>query len=171
LTAPHASWGAQVHIFPDGVEAPLYATALVVDDGETKAAWIDLDLVIITQEENQRIKEKVEESCGIAAGLVRVSVTHNHAGPPPSGWTWTRDGVEALQGYFEMLPAYAAGAVRAALQDLRPARVGAGKGECRVAVNRREIAPGGRPATGVNFDGLIDPEVFVVRIDDLDGTG
>ena len=32
LTAPHAGWGAQVHVLPDGVEADLWATALVVDD-------------------------------------------------------------------------------------------------------------------------------------------
>ena len=45
LTAPHASWGAQVHVLPDGVESALWATALVVDDGTTRAAWIDLDIV------------------------------------------------------------------------------------------------------------------------------
>ena len=48
LTAPHASWGAQVHVLPDGVDADLWATALVVDDGVTTAAWIDLDLVIVS---------------------------------------------------------------------------------------------------------------------------
>ena len=32
LTAPHASWGAQVHVRPDGVEAALWATALLVYD-------------------------------------------------------------------------------------------------------------------------------------------
>jgi hypothetical protein len=36
----------------------------------------------------------------------------------------------------------------------------------RVAVNRRETAPDGRPVTGANPDGFIDPQVFVVRIDD-----
>jgi hypothetical protein len=36
-------------------------------------------------------------------------------------------------------------------------------------VNRREIAPNGRPVTGVNPDGAIDPEVFVLRLDGREG--
>ncbi|MBA2520805.1 MAG: hypothetical protein H0V24_14165, partial [Chloroflexia bacterium] len=35
LSAPHASWGAQVHVLPDGVDVDLWATALVVEDGIT----------------------------------------------------------------------------------------------------------------------------------------
>ena len=52
---------------------------------------------------------------------------------------------------------------------MSPARVGWGRGESHVAVNRRETAPSGRTVTGVNPDGEIDPEVLVVRIDDEDG--
>ncbi len=96
-------------------------------------------------------------------------MTHNHAGPPPSAWNWTRQGQEALDGYYALLPEYAAGAARLARQGMRPARVGVASGESRVAVNRREIAPGGRPVTGVNAEGVIDPEVFVLRIDDMKG--
>ena len=84
LTAPHASWGAQVHVLPDGVEADLWATALVVDDGETMAAWIDLDLVIVSRPESDAIREAVAAALDIPVQAVRVSVTHNHAGPPPS---------------------------------------------------------------------------------------
>ncbi|MFL5250947.1 MAG: hypothetical protein ACJ79V_24265, partial [Myxococcales bacterium] len=83
LTAPHASWGAQVHVLPDGVEADLWATALVVDDGVTTAAWIDLDLVLISHQESDAIREAVTAALNIPVQAVRVSVTHNHAGPPP----------------------------------------------------------------------------------------
>ncbi len=87
LTAPHASWGAQVHVLPDGVEAPLWASALVVDDGTTMAAWIDLDVVIITRAESDAIREAVGAALGIPASHVRASVTHNHAGPPRASGT------------------------------------------------------------------------------------
>jgi hypothetical protein len=169
LSAPHASWGAQVHVLPDGVDADLWATALVVDDGVTMAAWIDLDLVIVSRPESDAIRDAVAAALGIPTQAVRVSVTHNHAGPPPSAWNWTRQGQAALDGYYALLPEYAAGAARMAYAGLRPARVGAGSGESRVAVNRREIAPDGRPVTGVNPDGPIDPQVFVLRIDDREG--
>jgi len=169
LTAPHASWGAQVHVLPDGVEADLWATALVVDDGETMAAWIDLDLVIVSRQESDAIREAVAAALDIPVQAVRVSVTHNHAGPPPSAWNWTRQGQAALDGYYALLPEFAAGAARMARAGLRPARVAVGSGESRVAVNRREIAPDGRPVTGVNPGGPIDPEVFVLRADDVEG--
>jgi hypothetical protein len=169
LTAPHAGWGAQLHVQPDGVEADLWATALVVDDGATTAAWIDLDLVIISRQESDAIREAVGAVLDIPATAVRVSVTHNHAGPPPSAWNWTHQGQAALDGYYALLPEYAAGAARMAQASMRAARVTVGSGESRVAVNRREIAPDGRPVTGVNPDGPIDPEVFVLRIDDAQG--
>jgi hypothetical protein len=169
LTAPHASWGAQLHVLPDGVEADLWATALVVADGETMAAWIDLDLVIISRPESDAIREAVAAAIDIPVQAVRISVTHNHAGPPPSAWNWTREGQAALDGYYARRPEYAAGAARMARASLRPARVAAGSGESKVAVNRREIAPDGRPVTGVNPEGPIDPHVFVLRIDDAQG--
>src|ERR687889_1115680 len=169
LTAPHASWGAQVHVLPDGVEADLWATALVADDGVAVVAWIDLDLVIVTRQESDTVREAVATALDIPPQAVRVSVTHNHAGPPPSAWNWTRQGQAALDGYYALLPEYAAGAARMAYAGLRPARVATGSGESRVAVNRREIAPDGRPVTGVNPEGLTDPQVFVLRIDDVEG--
>ena len=170
LTAPHAGWGAQTHVVPDGVEADLWATALVADDGSTMAVWIDLDLVIISRAESDAIRAAVGEALGIPAAAVRVSVTHNHAGPPPSAWNWAGQGQEALAGYYALLPAYAASAARLARQGLRPARIAAGFGESRVAVNRRETAPDGRPVVGANPEGPIDPQVFVLRIDDVEGS-
>ncbi|MCD6033923.1 MAG: hypothetical protein K0S78_6109, partial [Thermomicrobiales bacterium] len=110
LTAPHASWGAQVHVLPDGVEADLWATALVVSDGDTTAAWIDLDVVMVSRAESDAIRATVVSALDIPPQNIRVSVTHNHAGPPPSAWNWTRQGQAALDGYYALLPEYAAGA-------------------------------------------------------------
>lgn len=170
IAAPHASWGAQVHVFAEEVEAPLFATALVVDDGTTRAAWIDFDLIILSTAETQKVQKRVSQEIGIPLEMVRVSVTHNHAGPPPSSWNWTKVGSDALAGYYAMIPEYAAGAARLAVEKLQPARVGVGRGESFVAVNRRETAPDGRTVTGTNPAGKIDPDVFVMRIDATDGS-
>jgi hypothetical protein len=123
---------------------------------------------VITGEESDAIRATVANAVDLPPENVRVSVTHNHAGPPPSAWNWTKLGQAALEGYFALLPEMAAGAARLALQSLRPARIGVGTGESCVAVNRRESSPTGRPVTGANAEGFIDPQVFVTRIDDLD---
>lgn len=169
LSLPHAGWGAQAHINPDGVEADLWATVLVVTDGTEMAAVVDLDLVMLTREENEAIQAEVSSVLGIQPKQVRVSVTHAHSGPPPSTWDWLGGG-SVLQGYYELLPFYASGAARLALRNLRPAYVGVGRGQSFVAVNRRETAPSGKVVVGVNPDGVIDPEVLVIRIDGQDAT-
>lgn len=170
LTMPHAAWGAQVHVFPEGIESPMYATALVLDDGETRIAWLDLDLGAVTVEEFDAIRPIVAEIASIDPTMVRITVTHNHAGPPRNARNWSGQGQRAWDAYFDALPHLAAGATRAAMANLQPAALNAGSGESRVAVNRREVAPGGRPVTGANASGTIDPEVFVVRIDGADGS-
>ena len=169
MSAPHASWGAQVHILPDGIAQDLWATVLVVDDGNERAAFCELELVIISREESDAIRAAVAAELGIHPEKVRASVSHNHAGPPPSAWNWTSIGTEALAAYYASLPSRVAGAAREALLALRPARIGWGRGSSHVAVNRRETSPTGRTVTGVNPAGDIDPEVLVVRIDGTDG--
>jgi hypothetical protein len=169
LTAPHAGWGAQTHIQPEGVDQPLNVTALVLDDGSTTVAWVEFDLVIINNNETEVVRERVGEALGIDPENVRVTVTHNHAGPPPSSWDWVKQGLEALQTYYRQLPEYAAGAALQAKHAMAPARLGVGHGQSDVAINRRERSPEGRIVTGVNPEGTIDPDVLVVRIDRADG--
>lgn len=169
LSAPHASWGAQVHVLPDGVAQDLYATVLVVSDGTETAAFCELEMVVISKAESDAIRDAVAEELGIDRGAVRASISHNHAGPPPSAWNWTKQGQEALDSYYRVLPSLVAGAARAAKLAMRPATMGWGRGESHVAVNRREDAPEGRVVTGVNPNGAIDPEVLVVRFNDESG--
>ena len=168
LSVPHAGWGAQTHLYADGVETDLWATVLVLADDEEMAAIVDVDLVAVTLDDARAMRAEVARVLGVAPEKVRVTETHNHAGPPPGTWAWMKDGTAALRRYYAQLPDRAAGAARAALKALRPARVAAGSGQSRVAVNRRERSPDGRMATGTNPDGVIDPHVFVVRIDGRD---
>jgi neutral/alkaline ceramidase-like enzyme len=167
LTVPIAGWGAQTHTFAEGVETDLWVTVLVVDDGRERAGLVDIDLVILTQAESDAVRDAAAKVLNVAREQVRVALTHNHAGPPPSGWDWG-DGIDALRAYYESLPAAAANAATQAMASLQPARTAVGRGESRVAVNRREDAPNGVLATGVNPRGVIDPHVFVIRIDSAD---
>src|SRR4051812_44910159 len=106
LTAQHAGWGAQTHVFPDGVDQDLWATVLVVSDGTETAAFVDFDLVILSRAESDAIRAAVGSVVGIPPSAIRVSVTHNHAGPPPGAWDWAAEGQSALKQYYALLPAY-----------------------------------------------------------------
>src|SRR5207247_9757178 len=83
LTVPHAGWGAQTHLFADGVETDLWATVLVIADQHEIAAIVDLDLVAVTMEDAQAVRAEVARVLQVAPEKVRVSEAHNHAGPPP----------------------------------------------------------------------------------------
>ena len=169
LSAPHAGWGAQTHLFADGVDHDLYATVLAFRSVDTTVIMVELDLVIISRVESDAIRHAVSSITGVEFESIRVGVTHNHAGPPPSAWNWMPQGREALQGYYSLLPSMVSGAALVAMRSLRPARIGFNLGESHVAVNRREVAPNGQTVTGVNPDGQIDPALLVVRIDGVDG--
>src|SRR5262249_22735246 len=148
----------------------LWATVLVTADQHEMAAFVDLDLNLVTMEGAQAVRAEVARVLQVAPEKVRVSESHNHAGPSPSTWAWMEQGTAAVKRDDEQLPDLAAGAAGRALARLRRARVAAGAGESRVAVNRREAAPNGRMVTGVDPGGVMDPQVFVLRIDGQDGS-
>jgi hypothetical protein len=169
LSAPHAGWGAQTHLYADGVDHDLFATVLALRSGEAMVIMVELDLVIVSREESDAIRQAVSGITGVAVEAIRVGVTHNHAGPPPSAWNWMPEGREALQTYYSLLPSLVSGAAYVAVGSLRPARIGFNIGQSHTAVNRRETAPNGQTVTGVNPAGEIDPDLLVVRIDGEDG--
>jgi hypothetical protein len=156
-------------VLPQGIDLDLVATVLVVDDGAERAVWCEVELVVITREQSDAIRAAIASELNIDNDHVRLSLSHNHAGPPPTSWDWATEGKDTLELFYASLPSRLAGAARQAAMSMRPARVGWARGENHVAVNRRETAPGGRPITGVNPDGAIDPDLLVLRIDGLDG--
>ena len=56
----HAGWGAATHQRAEGVDMPFYATALYVTDGDLELAIVDLDIGILTNEDDAAIRAEVE---------------------------------------------------------------------------------------------------------------
>ena len=166
----HAGWGAQVHHRAEGVHLDLWVTVLVVE-GETETfAILDYDLMLVTVEDSNRIRNDVAGVLGIPPKNVRVSFTHTHAGPVWSDFLGSRagrEGQELVPGYRETIWSQTLGATHQAKAALRPARLAAGWGESTIAVNRRLRAPTGDLVVGQNFEGFADHRVLVVRFDDL----
>jgi neutral ceramidase len=175
LAVPHAGWGAQTHLLADGVHRDLFVSVLLLTrvegDRRVASALVEFDLVGLYGLESE-IQAAVANDCGVAPAEVRVSVTHNHANPVM--WdNWIGGRPEAVAAYRGGLPAAAAGAARAALLSLRPVRMAASLGRCTIGRNRRQRVsdPGGseRVIVGRDDAGATDPDVLVVRFDDLDG--
>ncbi|MCH7984873.1 MAG: hypothetical protein IIC28_12995, partial [Chloroflexi bacterium] len=75
----HAGWGAATHQRAEGVDMPFYATALYVTDGDLELAIVDLDIGILTNEDDAAIRAEVETVAGIKPENLRLSATHTHS--------------------------------------------------------------------------------------------
>jgi hypothetical protein len=73
--------------------------------------------------------------------------------------------------YGESLPHRLAGIAWEAINKLQPARIAAGIGEAAIGVNRRFQRPGDDVVVvGRNWDGPVDHDVLVLRVDTADGS-
>lgn len=172
LGIAHAGWGAQTHQRAASVDLPLWATALALSDGERTVVIIDIDTMYLFEREAATARAAVAELTGLPAAHIRLSYTHTHSGPVSgSGWTsWMDQGAEMVGPYDDGLPHRLAGVAWAAVQAMRPVRIGAGRGRSAIAVNRRFQRPeDGAIIVGRNWDGPVDHDVLVVRIDAIDG--
>ena len=164
----HAGWGASTHECAEGIDMPLYCTALYMASGDTQALIIDLDLTGVTEPLDSQIRQAASEASGVPGDNIRISSTHTHAAPAFGG-PWLVEGVDLLERFFAELPEKTAAAALAAAESAVPATVGAATGECGININRRPADTGGRLFTGRNWDGYVDPEVLVLGFDDAEG--
>ncbi len=155
------------------VEQELSVTALVLCSADTTLVLLACDAVILTPEEATVIRRHVGARVGVPVGNVVLNVSHSHATPTPPGFVEYDDLESAehrsIQRYHEHFADRVVAAAELAVARLQPARIGWGAGAAHIAVNRREQLPDGTMVLGENADGVTDPTVGVLRVDDLSG--
>ena len=167
LGGPMYGYGARGTNVSRGVHDPLYAKAIVLDDGTTKLAIVTLDLGAISNESTANIKEKVRSASGIENVLLVAS--HTHSSPratdnfPSADAPWVREAEEKI-----------ADAIIEAAGDLQPARIGVGWGEAKEGHNRRMITTEGKVIMlWGNRDRIytqpVDYSLAVVRVETPEG--
>src|SRR5262249_16807478 len=114
-----------------------------------------------------QIRSRVTGLTGVPGTHIRVSSTHTHSGPNLKR-PWFDAGSEMIAPYAASLTEKIAGACWEAHRSLRPARVAGGKGCCAVNCNRRRPLEPSKLMLAPNPEGLADPEVGIIRIDDED---
>ena len=117
-----------------GVHDDLYARALVVDDGQTRAAIVACDLIGIDRHTTAAVRELVAANTDIPGAHVMVCATHTHAGPV--GMHRRED-----QSLRDMQDRTIAGAVEQAWRGKQPSVLKAGRGTVdTISQNRRDPA-------------------------------
>ncbi len=104
-----------------GVYDDLWARAMVLDDGQTRMAWVALDALGMFGCDIIDIRKSLPESLGIDYAI--ISSSHTHSAPDLMGmWGpgFLRSGVDPE--YMEYVKRQSAAAIEAAVAALRPAR-------------------------------------------------
>ena len=161
---------------------PVFAKALVLDDGEQRLCILTLDLLVARKEWDDRIRNGAKERFGLDPDAVMVHTMQNHGAPSmgvvdlnldpeyiPPGLPWL---VTADDEYPPYVVERSLEAIGLAMENMQPVRVGIATGvENSVTFNRRvvmrdgtgENGLGGRPLTDAAYcEGPIDPELGVV---------
>jgi neutral ceramidase len=156
----------------------IYAKAIVLELGDTKAALVVCDLISLPRHTVTEARRQIEAATGIPGSHVMLSATHTHTGPVLARESSLDELVGATSDlgrrYTEKLPERIARSVAEANQKLTPARASVALGrEEGLSFNRRFVMKDGsvswnpakrhpdiaRPA------GPIDPAVGVVYFD------
>lgn len=64
-----------------GMHDPIMARAVLLDDGATQLAIVVCDLIGFTSAVVAKLRQRIEQACGIPAAHVLISCTHTHSGP------------------------------------------------------------------------------------------
>lgn len=122
-----------------GVYDPLWAKALVLDDGHSRVAIVATDLLGLRREAVAEIRALVEAECGIPGDHVLLTSTHTHSGADIRSSAGAPD-----HPVNSVLNQKIAGAVVLASRHLQEVRLRAGSAsESSVSYNRRKQLPGG----------------------------
>lgn len=138
-----------------GVRDPLRAGVLILDDGETKAAIVTMDVIGAWEDMVKQVRAGVEKETGVPAANVMVAASHNHSGP---GYA------ENLRWAAELIKKLTAAAKEAAA-NMRSVNIGYGEDRIGFGINRRKTIDG-RAVVRLNPEGPNDPRVKVLRFDD-----
>ncbi len=163
----------------EGFLDDLEANALALSDGDARAMIIALDLLQVSTPVSDRFRRAVADATGLDIASVYIHSTHIHTGPyvdadkKATGAIPEEEAALILE-YQDFLCRRIVDAARAALEDMKPARMGTGVGVAKnIAFIRRFRMKDGsvrtNPGVG-NPDivapiGEIDDRVSVVRFD------
>ncbi len=168
----------------DDILDELYAKALVLNDGSTTLAIVSVDLLYTPLEEiTNPVREIIKEKLGIPEQNVLICATHTHSGPEVFARSKVpREGrvpaSQIDQSYLATLIKKIASSVLIAHKKMAAVRIGAAKGQIpEIVYNRRAKTKGGSVKMAFTLPpderelvfGPIDPEVWVLRVEDTNG--
>ena len=143
----------------------LYATAVVLSDGERKVAIVGLDVLGLDAPLVNAVRERVQQQTSIPGANVLINAAHNHFGP--AILQALPDEIDEV--YYKSLVESLADAVTRADACLEPVALRVGAAAGNFAVNRRRVE-NGEAQLAPNYGGIVDQRIRTLRFERVDGS-
>lgn len=148
---------------PQGATAvhdPLFAQAVVSDNGKTRTALLGMDLIALDLDIVLRVRSEIAAALNTPPSHVLLNATHNHAGPVTRTYRAmpARDPV-----YIDALIRKLVGCAVQAANQMQPALLQFGTASVQLGINRRERR-NGQTILGCNLSGPVDSTVRVLVV-------
>jgi neutral ceramidase len=136
----------------EGILDHLFARAIVIDNGTTRAALVSVDTGMVGDNVWTQVGARIEQELKIPAKNLFINPTHSHSA----------FGGGSNEQIFNV--------IKAAADKLQPARIGYGTGVSYLNVQRDIIDPKTHNWwEGANYDGPSDKTVAVIKFETLTG--
>lgn len=133
----------------EGILDHLFARAVVIENGSTRAALVSVDVGVVRTETWANVTARAARELGIPANQILLTASHTHSAPWIQGAAFEDQILEAM---------------RQAKKRLQPALIAYGTGVSYININRNIIDPVTHKWwEGPNYDGPSDKTVAVVR--------
>jgi len=163
---PMSGYGGRTAPFK-GVHDDLFARIVVFGDGMNKAVLISADIIGFSNSFWEETTQLIEKETGLKKEFVLLSAVHNHGGPVTK--VYEEDSSSQVNDYVEELKNKIIIATKDAIKSMVPVSIGAGKGECKMNINRRAPDGKGGIELGQNPYAPCDHEVGVISVNDKSG--
>src|ERR1051325_3589958 len=141
----------------EGVHDELYARALAISDGSRNLAIVSVDILALDAALVEQARSEISAATGLTPTAVMIAATHTHGGPLTLAMLPSEEQAIDPQ-YLQFLRTGIVDAVMTAWNGRFPAQIGLGTARIEgVGGNRHQL------------DGATDPQLGVLRVDDLDG--
>ena len=153
-----------------GIHDDLATQAIVISDGQHKAAIVSVDVLALGLRVCDSIAARIAAQTDIAADAIMICATHTHSGPqfnifatpgPHGAGTPGRD-----LNWERALPEKIARSVAQANSRLRPAGIAAASARFVFGTNRRLMRTDGTIQLAPNYRGIADDELKILGIFD-----
>jgi neutral ceramidase len=135
----------------EGILDPIFARAIVIDNGTASAALVSADTGMLGEQVWKTVAQRIEKELGIPAQNLIMNPTHTHS---------------AMGGSADQI----FNVIKAAKERLQPARIGYGTGVSYININRNIIdRKTNKWWEGPNYDGPSDKTVAVIKFETTNG--